>query len=91
MKGLYLQPISYNSPSLLPIITGLNRTFILKSFPKFQDPGGQEVGFLLGSCGITWVFTTEMCFKTLPKDDTGNVVHFKGQFFLPSSSASMMM
>ncbi|CAB4006128.1 disco-interacting 2-like isoform X1 [Paramuricea clavata] len=47
--------------------------------PKTKDdPGGQQIGFLLGSCGVTWVLTTETCFKTLPKDDTGNVVHFKG-------------
>ena len=49
---------------------------------KLQDPGGQQIGFLLGSCGVTWALTTEACFKTLPKDDAGNVVHFKGAYAL---------
>ncbi len=43
-----------------------------------QDAGSQQVGFLLGSCGVTLALTTDACQKGLPKAQTGEVVTFKG-------------
>ncbi|XDV31205.1 hypothetical protein PO909_033951, partial [Leuciscus waleckii] len=43
-----------------------------------KDAGGQQVGFLLGSCGVTLALTTDACQKGLPKAQTGEVVTFKG-------------
>ena len=47
------------------------------SFP--QDPGGQQVGFLLGSLGITVALTSEITARGLPKEEgKDHIVHFKG-------------
>lgn len=43
-----------------------------------QDAGSQQVGFLLGSCGVTLALTTDACQKGLPKAQTGEVAAFKG-------------
>lgn len=43
-----------------------------------QDAGGQQIGFLLGSCGIALALTTEVCLKGLPKTQNGEIVQFKG-------------
>ncbi|XP_037685899.1 disco-interacting protein 2 homolog A isoform X2 [Choloepus didactylus] len=43
-----------------------------------KDAGGQQVGFLLGSCGVALALTTEACQKGLPKAPTGEVATFKG-------------
>uniref|UniRef100_A0A672RCU5 Disco interacting A n=1 Tax=Sinocyclocheilus grahami TaxID=75366 RepID=A0A672RCU5_SINGR len=43
-----------------------------------KDAGSQQVGFLLGSCGVTLALTTDACQKGLPKAQTGEVVTFKG-------------
>ncbi|XP_076975382.1 disco-interacting protein 2 homolog A isoform X4 [Tamandua tetradactyla] len=43
-----------------------------------KDAGGQQVGFLLGSCGVALALTTDACQKGLPKAQTGEVVTFKG-------------
>lgn len=56
-----------------------------------QYPGCQQIGFLLGSCGVSWALTSETCLKSLPKDDTGHVCTFKGKkyftgFWLISNS-----
>lgn len=46
---------------------------------SIQDAGLQQVGFLLGSCGVNWVLTSESCLKNLPRDDAGSgVASFKG-------------
>jgi len=42
------------------------------------DAGGQGVGFLLGSLGVTVAMTSEACYKGLPKAPTGEVITFKG-------------
>ncbi|PSN29528.1 Disco-interacting protein 2 [Blattella germanica] len=42
------------------------------------DAGSQQIGFLLGSCGIQVALTSEACLKGLPKTATGEVVAFKG-------------
>lgn len=57
-----------------------------------QDAGSQQVGFLLGSCGVTLALTTDACQKGLPKAPTGEVATFKGeapgsQFWLCSGYA----
>nr|XP_046207459.1 disco-interacting protein 2 homolog A isoform X4 [Oncorhynchus gorbuscha] len=43
-----------------------------------KDAGSQQIGFLLGSCGVTLALTTDACLKGLPKAQTGEVVTFKG-------------
>uniref|UniRef100_A0A8D2DBV8 Disco interacting A n=1 Tax=Sciurus vulgaris TaxID=55149 RepID=A0A8D2DBV8_SCIVU len=43
-----------------------------------KDAGSQQIGFLLGSCGVTLALTTDACQKGLPKSQTGEVVTFKG-------------
>ncbi|XP_070453847.1 disco-interacting protein 2 homolog A isoform X12 [Equus przewalskii] len=43
-----------------------------------KDAGSQQVGFLLGSCGVTLALTTDACQKGLPKAQTGEVATFKG-------------
>ncbi|XP_027404276.1 disco-interacting protein 2 homolog A isoform X9 [Bos indicus x Bos taurus] len=43
-----------------------------------KDAGSQQVGFLLGSCGVSLALTTDACQKGLPKAQTGEVVTFKG-------------
>lgn len=43
-----------------------------------QDAGGQQIGFLLGSCGIALALTSEVCLKGLPKTQNGEIVQFKG-------------
>lgn len=47
-----------------------------------QDAGSQQIGFLLGSCGVTLALTTDVCQKGLPKAQTGEVATFKGTFFV---------
>uniref|UniRef100_W5MUN6 Disco-interacting protein 2 homolog A n=1 Tax=Lepisosteus oculatus TaxID=7918 RepID=W5MUN6_LEPOC len=46
--------------------------------PGDRDAGSQQIGFLLGSCGVTLALTTDACQKGLPKAQTGEVVTFKG-------------
>ncbi|XP_047573723.1 disco-interacting protein 2 homolog A isoform X8 [Lutra lutra] len=43
-----------------------------------KDAGSRQVGFLLGSCGVTLALTTDACQKGLPKAQTGEVAAFKG-------------
>uniref|UniRef100_A0A8C5Q279 Disco interacting A n=1 Tax=Leptobrachium leishanense TaxID=445787 RepID=A0A8C5Q279_9ANUR len=43
-----------------------------------KDAGSQQIGFLLGSCGVSLALTTDACQKGLPKSQTGDVVTFKG-------------
>ncbi|XP_063986647.1 disco-interacting protein 2 homolog A isoform X3 [Diachasmimorpha longicaudata] len=43
-----------------------------------RDAGSQQIGFLLGSCGIQVALTSEACLKGLPKTTAGEVVAFKG-------------
>ncbi|XP_047669955.1 disco-interacting protein 2 homolog B-A-like isoform X2 [Tachysurus fulvidraco] len=43
-----------------------------------KDAGSSQVGFLLGSCGVTLALTSEICLKGLPKTPTGEILQFKG-------------
>ncbi len=43
-----------------------------------RDAGSQQIGFLLGSCGVTVALTSDACFKGLPKNANGEVITFKG-------------
>ncbi|XP_033848228.2 disco-interacting protein 2 homolog C-like isoform X3 [Acipenser ruthenus] len=43
-----------------------------------QDAGSQQIGFLLGSCGVTVALTSDACHKGLPKSQTGEIPQFKG-------------
>nr|KAF6394465.1 disco interacting protein 2-like protein A [Rousettus aegyptiacus] len=43
-----------------------------------KDAGSQQVGFLLGSCGVALALTTDACQKGLPKAQTGEVAAFRG-------------
>lgn len=38
----------------------------------------KQIGFLLGSCGVSVALTSEACFKGIPKTSAGEVVSFKG-------------
>ncbi|KAF5879793.1 disco-interacting protein 2 B-A-like isoform X3, partial [Clarias magur] len=42
------------------------------------DAGSSQVGFLLGSCGVSLALTSEICLKGLPKTPTGEILQFKG-------------
>ena len=45
-----------------------------------KDPGGQHVGFLLNSLGVTVALTSDTTAKNLPKDDSkDHIVQFKGE------------
>ena len=44
-----------------------------------KDAGISQVGFLLGSCGVSLALTSEICLKGLPKTPTGEIMQFKGQ------------
>lgn len=47
--------------------------------PYPQDPGGQQIGFLLGSLNISVALTSETTAKGLPKEEgKDHIVHFKG-------------
>ncbi|XP_042143270.1 disco-interacting protein 2 isoform X4 [Ixodes scapularis] len=43
-----------------------------------RDAGSQQIGFLLGSCGVCYALTSEGCYKGLPKTATGEIHTFKG-------------
>ncbi|CAL8321409.1 unnamed protein product [Arctogadus glacialis] len=43
-----------------------------------MDAGCKQVGFLLGSCGVSLALTSDACHKGLPKTSTGEVPQFKG-------------
>uniref|UniRef100_A0A4W3GMY7 Disco interacting C n=1 Tax=Callorhinchus milii TaxID=7868 RepID=A0A4W3GMY7_CALMI len=43
-----------------------------------KDAGSQQIGFLLGSCGVTVALTSDACHKGLPKSPTGEILQFKG-------------
>ncbi|VVC43167.1 Hypothetical protein CINCED_3A020778 [Cinara cedri] len=43
-----------------------------------RDAGSQQIGFLLGSCGVQVALTSDACLKGLPKTAAGDVVAFKG-------------
>lgn len=45
---------------------------------SLQDPGGQQIGFLLGSLNINVALTSEATAKALPKEEgKDHIVHFK--------------
>nr|XP_057943175.1 disco-interacting protein 2 homolog C isoform X6 [Doryrhamphus excisus] len=43
-----------------------------------KDAGSQQIGFLLGSCGVSAALTSDACHKGLPKSPTGEIPQFKG-------------
>ncbi|KAJ8259307.1 hypothetical protein COCON_G00183190 [Conger conger] len=43
-----------------------------------KDAGSQQIGFLLGSCGVSLALTSEVCLKGLPKTPTGEILQFRG-------------
>ncbi|RWS16896.1 hypothetical protein B4U79_00187 [Dinothrombium tinctorium] len=43
-----------------------------------RDAGSQQIGFLLGSCNVSYALTSEVCHKGLPKTATGEIHTFKG-------------
>ncbi|KAF0046508.1 hypothetical protein F2P81_000141 [Scophthalmus maximus] len=44
-----------------------------------KDAGSQQIGFLLGSCGVTVALTSDACHKGLPKSPTGEIPQFKAE------------
>lgn len=63
----------YYWPLLTPLPSFLHALSILP-----QDAGSQQIGFLLGSCGVTVALTSDACHKGLPKSPTGEIPQFKG-------------
>ena len=48
--------------------------------PLSRDaPGGSQVGFLLGSLGVSYALTSESTFRNLPRDDSGHLQILKGK------------
>ena len=46
---------------------------------SFQDPGGQQVGFLLNSLNVSVAITSELTSKHLPKEEgKDHISHCKG-------------
>ncbi|KAI9553366.1 putative disco-interacting protein 2 isoform X2 [Daphnia sinensis] len=44
-----------------------------------RDAGSQQIGFLLGSCGVQVALTSDICLKGLPKTaSSGEIIAFKG-------------
>jgi acyl-CoA synthetase (AMP-forming)/AMP-acid ligase II len=44
-----------------------------------DDPGGQQIGFLLNSLGVTVAITSDITVKQLPKEEGKDyIIHFKG-------------
>ncbi|XP_062843834.1 disco-interacting protein 2 homolog C isoform X3 [Trichomycterus rosablanca] len=43
-----------------------------------KDAGSQQIGFLLGSCGVAVALTSDACYKGLPKTLSGDIMPFKG-------------
>lgn len=43
-----------------------------------RDAGSTQIGFLLGSCSVSYAITSEACYKGLPKTPTGEMPDFKG-------------
>ena len=45
-----------------------------------QDPGGAQIGFLLGSLGVSVALTSDITNKVLPKEEgKDHIVHFRGE------------
>lgn len=48
-----------------------------------DGPGVSQVGFLLGSLGVSYAVTSESTYRNLPRDESGHLQIFKGnQFYL---------
>uniref|UniRef100_A0AAR2IUT3 DMAP1-binding domain-containing protein n=1 Tax=Pygocentrus nattereri TaxID=42514 RepID=A0AAR2IUT3_PYGNA len=43
-----------------------------------KDAGSQQIGFLLGSCGVAVALTSDACHRGLPKSLSGDIMQFKG-------------
>uniref|UniRef100_A0AAY4ACQ2 DMAP1-binding domain-containing protein n=1 Tax=Denticeps clupeoides TaxID=299321 RepID=A0AAY4ACQ2_9TELE len=43
-----------------------------------KDSGSQQIGFLLGSCGVAVALTSDACHKGLPKSTSGDTLQLKG-------------
>ncbi|XP_061432487.1 disco-interacting protein 2 homolog C-like [Lethenteron reissneri] len=54
-----------------------------------KDSASQQIGFLLGTCGVAVALTSDACHRGLPKGPTGDIVQFKGwpkvQWFVTDS------
>uniref|UniRef100_A0A3Q4HT57 Disco interacting C n=1 Tax=Neolamprologus brichardi TaxID=32507 RepID=A0A3Q4HT57_NEOBR len=55
-----------------------------------KDAGSQQIGFLLGSCGVTVALTSDACHKGLPKSPTGEIPQFKGQRLFGASTLALV-
>lgn len=42
-----------------------------------DDAGSQQIGFLLGTCNVSYAMTSDTC-KSLPRTSTGEIMTFKG-------------
>lgn len=57
----------------------IHSEFTVQVVASLQDAGSQQIGFLLGSCGVSLALTSEVCLKGLPKTQNGEIIQFKGQ------------
>lgn len=64
---------------LLCLSSSVSLSCFLSPLYPLQDAGSQQIGFLLGSCGVTVALTSDACHKGLPKSPTGEIPQFKGK------------
>ena len=70
-------PCPSPSPPLSPLSLPLSSLSLPLSL-SLQDPGGQQVGFLLGSLGVSVALTSEATAKALPKEEgKDHIILFK--------------
>lgn len=83
MDLLYDQVIDSRIVRMVLIVTVLSTSPVchksLHPCLSLQDAGSQQIGFLLGSCGVSLALTSEVCLKGLPKTPNGEIIQFKGQ------------
>lgn len=74
----YINMSIHSARCLFLVVTRCALTFPDLSLSS-QDAGSQQIGFLLGSCGVSLALTSEVCLKGLPKTPNGEIIQFKGQ------------
>ena len=83
--AVWWQVLSQSQWSLLSAKTWAHDLIVRGLFTLFpwllystQFPGCKQIGFLLGSCSVSWALTSDACQKTLPKDESGHLCTFRG-------------
>lgn len=71
-------PVSSNVIFILVFFLIIELLFLIG---EFQDSGGSQLGFLLGSCGVDIALTCDSCMKCLPKNEKGEIIELRGKSF----------